>query len=414
MDFTPDTITIMSYMMKSFKHFYKKNTPEKQQEMDTILKEIYKTIKKAETDIILLKKHQEVNKVVKEGTILYLRENSLFKSNFIPDSIREHIISNFVGEVIYNCKIGNRKLKITFYLMNNKDYSKLNKINNIFDRLLLIYVFLTKFSDIKCNKTLDVKIFLTDIKKMLPYSSIKTLGPIHANTAVTTSCQENGEIIIYRQEELVKVFIHECIHSLGLDWFEMNLSSLKSKLKEIFKINSEMKVSESYTEFWACILNCCFTAYLLNNKNIEEYLLFSEYCIQFEQMFSLFQMAKILRLMGIHYRSLYENDKLSVQSQKYLYREKTNIFAYYILKTILLYNASSFMKFCKKNNDNILNMEVTDKNMNKLFDFINFHYKKPNFLKDISNMYLFVKNIPKKRKNDFILRTSRMTAIELI
>ena len=70
MDFTPDTITIMSYMMKSFKHFYKKNTPEKQEEMDTILKEIYKTIKKSETDIILLKKHQQVNKVVKEGRII--------------------------------------------------------------------------------------------------------------------------------------------------------------------------------------------------------------------------------------------------------------------------------------------------------------------------------------------------------
>ena len=414
MDFAPDSIKIMSFMMKSFKSFYKPNTPEKQEGMDTLLRDIYYKIKEASTDITLIKKNNNINKTIKENKILHNSTDGLFYSKFVPDSIRSYIKTNFVGEVIYNTRIGDRKLKITFNLMNNNDFNELDKLNNLFDRLLLIYTFLTKFSENKCSKTIHIRIYLTDIKKMLPYTSFKVLGPLHVNSAVTTHCQENGEILIYRKEELMKVFIHECIHSLGLDWFEMNLTPLKSKLKNIFKINTDMIIPEAYTEFWACILNSCFTAYFLNNTKIEEYLLFSEYCIQFEQMFSLFQMSKILRFMGLHYKSLYETDNLSQQSQKYLYRENSNVFVYYILKTILLYNAFSFMKHCKKNNDNLLNMKVTEKNMEKLFDFIKFHYKKPNFLQDISKMYLLVKNLSNKRGDEFISRTLRMTAMELV
>ena len=38
--------------------------------------------------------------------------------------------------------------------------------------------------------------------------------------------------------------------------------------------------------------------------------------------------------MGIYYSALYKNDNVSINSRKYLYKENTNIFAYYILKTI--------------------------------------------------------------------------------
>ena len=54
----------------------------------------------------------------------------------------------------------------------------------------------------------------------------------------------------------------------------------------------------------------------------------------------------------------------------FLYKEKTNVFPYYILKMILLYNTNDFILWCKKNNTyNILNFDKTPKTFNSLFLF---------------------------------------------
>ena len=73
-------------------------------------------------------------------------------------------------------------------------------------------------------------------------------------------------------------------------------------------------------KFWATIINSCFISYkLLDGKNdINSFFLFSEFCIQFEKIFSLFQCVKMLNYMA-------QNRKLL------LYQEKK---VQYILQTI--------------------------------------------------------------------------------
>ena len=175
-----------------------------------------------------------------------------------------------------------------------------------------------------------------------------------------------------------------------------------------------MDVSETYTEFWANIFNCLFTAYFIRDEreNRESFLLFAEYCIYFEQMFSLFQCVKILQFMGIYYKTLYETDELSVKARKFLYKERSNIFAYYILKMVLIMNIDNFLSWCMSNNANIINFTKTNSHLHLFYDFIKNHYNSPRLLNSIEKMYNVTKD-NKKNNHNIINKTLRMTVIEI-
>ena len=217
------------------------------------------------------------------------------------------------------------------------------------------------------------------------------MGPNNCNSAVTYACASNGKILIYRKEEWKKVLIHELFHSLCLDFALSNYNSLKSNIKKIFDVDSDFEITEAYSEYWATILNSCFISYdLLDNENdIEEFILFVEFCIQLERIFSLFQMIKILHYMGLNYSSLYKTDSTSVRYRKLLYKEDTNVLCYYVLKTILLFFNDDFLKWCLHNNSLVIKFDKTQQNFTNLYKFIEDKYNKRTFLNAISSMTLF-------------------------
>ena len=110
-------------------------------------------------------------------------------------------------------------------------------------------------------KSLNIFLYLTPKLKKLPKSDIEILGPEHCNSAVTFACSPQGELLIYRYEEWKKTLIHELFHSLCLDFSLVNYEKLKKNVNTIFNVNSEMLISETYSEFWANIINCCFCSY---------------------------------------------------------------------------------------------------------------------------------------------------------
>ena len=176
-----------------------------------------------------------------------------------------------------------------------------------------------------------------------------------------------------------------------------------------------MNAFEAYSEFWATIINCLFCAYnLLDDKlNDKDFLLYSDFCIQFERIFALFQMVKILNFMGISYQHLFEKNEISDVARRYLYKENTNVFSYYIIKCILLYNYDAFLKWCEKNNINTLRFDRYDNNMNKFYSFIESHYNNPLFLADYRKMRTFyIKNKSNKQMAS-LFDTMRMTICEL-
>ena len=175
---------------------------------------------------------------------------------------------------------------------------------------------------------------MTSLKKELPKSENIILEQTHVNTAYTTVCPKDSEIIIYRKEEWFKVFIHESFHNFALDFSGMDTKEVHENILNLFQVNSEVNLFESYTEFWAEIINAIFCSFLLiHDKNdVNGFLKNVEYFVNMEINFSFFQMVKALNHMGLKYE-----DIVGKKNEKY--KENTNVLAYYVIKTILLNKA---------------------------------------------------------------------------
>jgi hypothetical protein len=123
-------------------------------------------------------------------------------------------------------------------------------------------------------------------------------------------------------------------------------------------------------------------------------------------------MNKILSFLDIDdYNHLYDDDKVSKNLRR-LYKEDTNIFSYYILKMILLYNTNEFLKWNWNNNTNIIKFNKNNSsNYNKLFKFVEKKYKSEKMLEDIKHMKRFSK---KSNDDKFLRKTLRMTVFDLL
>jgi hypothetical protein len=253
--------------------------------------------------------------------------------DFMEQSIRTHIegLKKRVTQVKLN--VGKRVYTIFFIIPigTADDIDKYVKKINTWLQVATLY------AKPDCSKEVTVYLYLTDLKKVLPKKDGITLDPENANTAFTTSCQPKTEIILYRREEWFKVFIHESFHNLGLDFAGENV---KETLFRIFPIKSEFKLYETYTEMWAELMNIIFITVEENTsepilKKLEKY-------IQMERKFSLFQSAKILNHFGITYKDLFEK---TADEMRKKYKEDTEIFCYFILKTLLMYNCNDFIEW---------------------------------------------------------------------
>jgi hypothetical protein len=233
------------------------------------------------------------------------------------------------------------------------------------------------------------------------------------------SCNPHGEIIVYRKEEFFKVFIHETFHTLGLDFSTMSLNKFNDKVKNIFPIKSDFNLFESYSEFWASTMNILIISYFLleDKSDKENFYLYCDVCMRFEKMFALFQLVKILDFMGLKYHNLYSCDKISLTARRYLFKEKTNVFAYYIIKTLLLYNNVDFLLWCEKNNNNnFICFNKSPRMLNIFLDFIKNIHNDTYFLNDISRMGVFLskmKGSHSKPKHNLLTKTMRMSLCEI-
>ena len=134
-------------------------------------------------------------------------------------------------------------------------------------------------------------------------------------------------------------------------------------------------------------------------------------------------MVKILAFMNLKYENLYKNDTISNMLRETMFKEKTNVLSYYVIKTILLEHSDEFLSWCKENNYSLMDFKKTHANIEKYCEFIEKHYKTKGLLEDVETMELFYKKvskearkIAKKEKNpdvDFFLSNMRMTICEM-
>ena len=416
MHFSENSRTFMNFFLNDVDNYLKKHNPKQQRQQDIIIKKLYTDMYNSDTFIKLLMKQKRFKKQQKIiGENIKVPAPSLLTSNYVPDVIKRYIEENSKAYMHYTCRMFNRSISIYIVVFHRITMGNVILYDKMVHQMLMWLRIAFLYSSQYCVKNLKIYLYCTPFKKQIPLELMEVLGPEHCNSAVTTSCPLDGAIVVYRKEEWFKVFIHESFHTLGLDFSTFSCQKLNAKLAKLFPIKSEINAFEAYSEFWATIINCLFCAYdLLDDKlNDKDFLLYSDFCIQFERIFALFQMVKILNFMGVSYQHLFEKNEISDVARRYLYKENTNVFSYYIIKCILLYNYDAFLKWCEKNNINTLRFDRYDNNMNKFYSFIESHYNNPLFLADYRKMRTFYIKNKSNKQMARLFDTMRMTICEL-
>lgn len=408
MKFSKDSEFFLKFLIDKFNIFIKKKSSSQQKEVDKFYQKIFDDINVA--DFHIKKRNIKEKFLTKEN----LKSSDMISSTYVPKKIREYIKNNEGHVIQYNMDVNDHNVEINFILFEDEDISKYFKyVTFMFTWLKIAF----KYSSPSCSKEIRIFLYMTPFKKKLPKNSIDILSPIHCNTAVTTGCLEKTEIILFRREEWFKVFIHETFHSLGLDFANYSTVKFKKEINKIYPLKN-LEITETYAEFWGTIFNCAFCSYSLLEKktDFETFLLYNRFCIQFEQIFSIFQIIKILRFMGMDYQSLYEKDSISSSIRNYLYKEKTNVFAYYILKALFLFHHADFLKWCFTNNENFFKFERTPQNLMSLVDFIKEKHNSEDFIQKQKQMLKYFKQLILKddEETEKILKTMRMTVCELV
>lgn len=411
MNFSQQTDSLMKPFLNSFGICGKPDplTKEDQKIYQSILTSLYNDIYQANETIFKDGCFQSTLVETKAN----FKEPEDRNSRYFPAHIQKYINENEQYQLIFTCSnVAQREIQVVFTLFDEKD----REMYTQYVRMMYIWLHICgKYANRDCTETLNVFIYPTPFSKKLPSSTATTIGPEHINTAFTMACAKNGQIIIFREEEWFKVFLHETFHSYGLDFATNDHAGLKNVLREIFPINSDFDIYEAYTETWARIINCAFCSFnalpAKNKRDQKGFLLNFNFCLEMERMFALYQCIKVLGFMGLNYKDIY-NKQNSVYLRG-LYKEKTHVFAYYILTAIFLNDRQGFMLWCKKNNTVLLRFNATPDTFKSFEAYISSVYECISLLNGIVQMGNLNARV-NKSKNKELITTTRMSIIHTI
>jgi hypothetical protein len=393
------------------------NNVKQSKRTDIILNELYNDILNAYKYLTNLKQKGQYYTVTtkKVLTASQISKPQTFNSNSFPELVRKHIDELTMSELTYHFSLYGRNIKVHFIVENDNVELELETYNKHVDSIIMWLYILNQYASKKCANTLVIYLYFTSLEKKIPNSNIFILDEINVNTAFTTTCPKDSEIVVFRKEEWFKVFIHETFHNFALDFSDMNVSKVHDKILKIFPVNSEVNLFESYTEFWAEIMNTVFCSYytLKNKKDFDEFLCNFDFFINFERTYGFFQMTKALKFMGLTYDDLYSSNNKSHSLRKSLYREKSNVLSYYVIRVILLNNYQGFLQWCKKNNLSLMQFKKTPVNLESFYKFIEDNYNKKDMLEGVDTSQNLLSSFKNKKGDEFILNNMRMTISEL-
>jgi hypothetical protein len=335
---------------------------------------------------------------IKDG-IKYLRENKDYSiekyvvqnesdlprclynySEFFTENMKKQIINESSYIYFSSCVIFKRSfnIKIVFCDVNN---------NNIEQMFFMIYLWLYVISILcidnshRCTNTCNIVVFMVNNAKVLPEKESIIIGPEHVNSGYTHTCKENNEIVIYRQEEWFKVFVHETFHTFGIDFSMFTIDSYQSQLQSMFNVSTNIFLYEAYCETWARVINIIiYTTLMQKNQSFKT---IKKTCIEYfqkETVHSMVQASKILKFMGLNYTILTSKHNDLQRISQMLYKESTNVLCYYIITALLMFYLDEFFSWCLTNNNDIICIPKKTKNVQLFVDFIKDHYLQEQFV----------------------------------
>lgn len=311
---------------------------------------------------------------------------SLKRSVFVSENVQKQDIPYEQPVHCFEYKIHNIMCKIYFIQCHTND------VHSVVYYIHKVISILYKYKR-NTNKIREMNIYMLFDREKKQFSmSMPILGANHVNSAVTQDDGEKKHIFIYREEEWKKVFIHECIHAFHLDFkFQISKQNIVD-IKKIIPLESTFLFSESYAEVWATILYISIMVYdYYHPKDMVSYYRYNVFYVTNQQIYSMYKMIEILEYNSIEYTDLLERNMEQLKN----YKEKTNVFMYYIVKCIILYDLNNFLEWCSDRNgiqiDNEKNItsyiNLIEKNINnkKQQDDINYIIKNRKHLIPIRN-----------------------------
>ena len=214
------------------------------------------------------------------------------------------------------------------------------------------------------------------------------------------------------------------------------------KCRKEFRINGKCSCCDSSRIGYAR-----HVTHSLSHSRILHILQQVEHMIQRERMFSMFQMSKVLAHHSLKYADfvrtperrssetlatqsvgvrriipgdgLPSKDKCSTleisnsHADKPEYTEETQVFAYYIVKPVLLFHLNEFIEWCNTHNghNNVLFFKKTDANVREYGDLIERLYMLPEFIKTVESEHTNYSRLS-SISNAFIKDTLRMSLFE--
>ena len=323
-------------------------------------KNTYENLKNIKKDNYILKNNDFIRHIYnslpkhikKTDSIIEYNKEIDVTNSYIPLVIKNDIHNKkYISyEFIYN--LNNHKCTIIIYSEKKININKFKKY------IYSVLFFFTKNKSHETLRELKFTLYLTDHKKFVKKG--ECINDININSGYTTFNSNMDEVVLYRKDEWLKVFIHECIHYFNCDF---NKEQLYNEINTFFNIETNILLFESYTEFFARIINIAiiiFNEFIKTNKtlknktNIKNYKLFEYKFKEFvnnERMYSIIQMNNILNVINIDYKDIPNKNVLKKIN------EKTNAFCYYYITCIYLYNYNCMISFCKNNNNNYIDFK---------------------------------------------------------
>ena len=351
------------------------------------------------------------------STIFHKLLVNSFTSFKIIEDLELNIKKLISFSVVWNGKQFDNLVYMFMYENSFKNHKTLEKIGTeIIKRILFFNDFLN--IDIVPNKFI---IFLTDNKKEIDDNVITHMHfkTININTAVT-----NGQdIIIYREQELLKSIFHELIHFHNLDFRQIPTNIIEYLIKtHNIKSDNKYLLYECVTETLANILNNIFIS-----SNIKEFSI----NLQNEILFSTLQVAKLLNICKYKFWDEFARidniNSLQTSNPKKYFIQDSCVMSYYILKFYIMINLDTYFKTCLDTKLKFIQNTTSFNNLIHIFDLArkNLVLKTimDNLLKNsrISNDNGFgngfgnsISNhkITKKKLKSKINKTLRMTCLE--
>jgi hypothetical protein len=290
-------------------------------------------------------------------------------------------IQNKMSGLKYSYKIEYENININFITNKNLNIVK-KRINKVIKIIKTIKDFFGRN-----NAYQQLIIYDINEKKKLPKNNNETIIPDNCNSgycSVLYNDKKNGDIVLYRNEEFYKVLIHELMHANFVD-YQIIINQNKSNMNKKICTNYNILLNEAFTETFSCLLNMII---IHHETKINIDIIFKN-----EVNFMLKTYNKLLKYYNI---TKIEDIIVKNGCVKY-FKQKTNVFSYYILKFLNYLYINDFLKLMEKYTNK--NYIVNNGTFNK--EYVKYVFK---------NIYSLNKFIKKDNIKD---RGLRLTLYEL-